>query len=433
MGRGNPDEPTRVLTVTELTRLIKGVIERQFPAVWVEGELSNVRRPSSGHCYFTIKDEAAQLRAVIWRSDLRTMRLAPKDGVQVRAFGDISVYERDGSYQIIVRRMEAAGLGALQAAFEALKKKLAEEGLFEASRKRPIPLLPQHVGVVTSPTGAAIRDILNVLNRRFPNLHVVVAPARVQGVGAAEEIAAAIDVLNARGGLDVLIVGRGGGSLEDLWCFNEELVARAIARSRIPVISAVGHETDFTISDFVADLRAPTPSAAAELVVGRKDAFEEALDHWSASLVRALREALLEAKSRFTAAAGSYVFREPGNLVRIYRQRIETLRMRGRHELASCVREAQQRADDASLRMSHAVRTKTALWIQHVGALDRQLAAFNPLAVLQRGYSVTRREDGRIVRRAGDVRPGQRVTTRVAKGEFESEVTEIHDDKKEGR
>ena len=417
----------KVYTVTELTRLIRAAIEREFTSVWIEGELSNVRRPASGHCYFTIKDESAQIRAVIWRSSVQGLRFVPRDGLKVRAFGEITVYEKDGSYQIVVRRMEEGGKGSLQAAFEALKKKLADEGLFETARKRPLPLLPQHIGIVTSPTGAAIRDILNILTRRYPNLHVVIAPARVQGDGAAQDVADAIDLLNQRGGIDVMIVGRGGGSIEDLWCFNEEIVARAIVRSAIPIISAVGHETDFTIADFVADLRAPTPSAAAELVVGRKDEFEETLGNLASGMRRSLRQVLLEARSRFRAAAGSYVFREPGNAARAYRQRIERMQMQCGHALERRLQEAQQRADDSALRIGHAMRIEVATRAQRVESLARQLTAFNPLDVLRRGYSLTRLADGRIVRSAAEVRVGDTVITRVSQGDFESEVRTVHE------
>ncbi|OGV74134.1 MAG: exodeoxyribonuclease VII large subunit, partial [Lentisphaerae bacterium RIFOXYA12_FULL_60_10] len=259
--------PVKALTVTELTRRIRAALEQGIGPVVVEGEVSNVRRPSSGHCYFTLKDETAQIAAVLFRGVLETLRIVPKDGLQVRVRGELTVYEKNGNYQILVRHLEETGRGSLQARFEQLKSRLQQEGLFDAARKRPLPVLPRHIGIVTSPTGAAIRDILQVLSRRFPNLHVLVAPVRVQGDGAAEAIAAAIDRLNQRADLDVLIIGRGGGSLEDLWAFNEEVVARAVFRSRLPVISAVGHEIDFTISDFVADVRAPTPSAAAEIVV----------------------------------------------------------------------------------------------------------------------------------------------------------------------
>jgi exodeoxyribonuclease VII large subunit len=273
-GTGGAEPRRRVWKVSELTRRIKGALEDEFGAVWVEGEISNLRRPASGHAYFTLKDATSQLRAVMFRGALAGVAMPLRDGQLVRGFGQITVYEAGGDVQILLKRIEPAGEGELMLRLEALKKKLAAEGLFDEARKRPLPALPQHVGVVTSPTGAAIRDILQVLDRRFANLHVVLAPARVQGAGAAEEIAAAIDLLNARGGLDVLIVGRGGGSLEDLWCFNEEVVVRAIVRSAIPVISAVGHEIDWTLSDFAADVRAPTPSAAAEMVVKGKDELE---------------------------------------------------------------------------------------------------------------------------------------------------------------
>ncbi|MEI8351486.1 MAG: exodeoxyribonuclease VII large subunit [bacterium] len=422
-------ERARVFTVTELTRQLRSVVEGQFGAVGVEGELSNVRQPPSGHCYFTIKDEAAQIRAVIWRSDMRGLPFIPKDGIKVRAHGSLTVYERDGSYQIVVKRMEEAGKGSLQAAFEALKKKLAAEGLFEAARKRRLPLLPRHIGVVTSPTGAAIRDILNVLGRRFPNLHVVLAPARVQGDGAAQEIADAIDLLNRHGGLEVMIVGRGGGSLEDLWCFNEEIVARAVARSEIPVISAVGHETDFTICDFVADVRAPTPSAAAEIVVGRKEEFLDALRQHSLAMTRLLQHALLEARSRFHAASRSYVFREPGNAARVYRQRIEGLQTRTRHILERRFRDGQQQADDLSARLSRQLSLTVADRSQRIRSLERQLAAYNPLAVLKRGYSITFNAEGRAIRSAAEVAPGVRVRTRVGEGNFTSQV--IHEQKKD--
>jgi exodeoxyribonuclease VII large subunit len=276
--------------------------------------------------------------------------------------------------------------------------------------------------VVTSPTGAAIRDILNVMSRRFPNLHVLLAPVRVQGEGAAEEIAAAIELLNRRGGLDVLIVGRGGGSLEDLWSFNEEVVARAIAASRIPVISAVGHEIDFTISDFVADLRAPTPSAAAELVVGRKQDFEDRLSELSRRVSRSIQDCLVTARHRLRAAAGSYVFREPAHMVKQLYQRLDGLEMRAAHGMQGRLREGRQRLGDWRLRALHALRMKHQASLQEVKRLDTHLNALNPMAVLGRGYSITSDRHGRVIRSAGSVRPGQRLTTRVRQGAFESEV-----------
>ncbi len=415
----------RIFSVTELTRQIRVLIEGNLGGVCVEGELSNIRQPPSGHCYFTIKDESSQIRGVIWRSDMRGLLFVPRDGMRIRAYGALTVYERDGSYQIVVKRMEEGGKGSLQAAFEALKKKLSDEGLFAVERKRKLPLLPRHIGVVTSPTGAAIRDILNVLRRRFPNLHVVISPARVQGTGAAQEIAAAIDLLNRQGCIDVMIVGRGGGSLEDLWCFNEEIVARAIERSDIPVISAVGHETDFTICDFVSDLRAPTPSAAAEIVVGRKDQFIAALREQTATMARLLRHSLLKSRSRFTLAARSYVFREPGNAARVYRQKIARLKDQIRHSGARQFREGQQHSDDLAGRMTQSLNMMVAMRAQQARSLERQLAAYNPLAVLKRGYSITFNAGGRAVRGASEVKAGERLRTRVGDGEFKSEV--IHE------
>jgi len=423
--RHAPPDDVPVLTVTELTRRIRGLIEGKFGQITVEGELSNVRRPPSGHCYFTIKDEGAQIRAVTWRSDVGRLAFSPRDGMRVRAHGTLSVYDRDGTYQIVVRRLEEWGKGTLQAAFEALKKTLAAEGLFDPDRKRKLPLLPRCIGVVTSPSGAAIRDILKVLERRFPNLHVIIAPARVQGDGAGRDIAEAIDLLNRHGGIDVMIVGRGGGSLEDLWCFNEEVVARAVARSEIPVISAVGHETDFTICDFVADMRAPTPSAAAEIVVGRKDEFLERLATRSQALTRVLKQALLQARHRVRAAARSYVFREPGNAARVYRHRLERLDERAGRAMERRMGDGRQRADDLSGKLFRSLEAVMTARVQQVAGLERQLTAYNPLAVLKRGYSITFGPDGRAVRTAAEVGKGDRVVTRVGSGSFTSEVIDL--------
>src|SRR5436309_5299465 len=269
----------RVLTVTELTVALRDTLEERFFEVWVEGELSNCRVWNTGHLYFTLKDPSAQVRGVIFRSSLRYLKFKPEDGLRVVARGRVSIYEPKGEYQLVCEHLEPQGLGARQLAVDQLKNRLQDEGLFDASRKRPLPALPRRIGIVTSLEGAAIRDIINVLQRRYANAHLVVRPARVQGEGAAVEIARAIRAIGRLKQIDVVIVGRGDGSAEDLWSFNEEIVARAIAASPVPVISAVGHETDVTIADFVADLRAPTPSAAAELVVARKDDFRQRIDH----------------------------------------------------------------------------------------------------------------------------------------------------------
>jgi len=295
----------KIYTVSELTRQIKVLIEERFPEVWVEGEISNVRRPGSGHTYFTLKDEGSQLQAVIYRTQGSRMRFDLKDGMQAVARGEVSVYVKGGRYQLAVSEIEPKGLGALQLAFEQLKERLAKEGIFDKSRKKPIPLLPERIGIVTSPTGAAIRDILNVIQRRFSNAGILVSPVRVQGETAAAEITAAIQGFNARSDADVLIVTRGGGSLEDLWAFNEEPVARAIAASNIPVISAVGHEIDYTISDFVADLRVPTPSAAAELVVARESELKDRIAMHRSALVSRINNKIVRLRSRVRVCEAS--------------------------------------------------------------------------------------------------------------------------------
>ncbi len=415
----------KVFQISEITRLVREVLQDTFGQVWVEGEISNFRRQASGHCYFTLKDASAQLRAVFFRGSQREATVALADGQLVRAFGDISVYEARGEYQIVVRRIEAGGKGALQARFEALKEKLRLEGLFDEARKRPLPLLPQHVGIVTSPTGAAIRDILNVVSRRFPNLHIVLAPARVQGAGAADEVAAAIDLLNAWGGLDVLIVGRGGGSLEDLWCFNEEIVARAIARSRIPVISAVGHEIDFTIADFVADVRAPTPSAAAEIVVGRKEEFVENLRGLRGLLTRNLRERMMFERHRLLEASGSPVFQEPAGVIRQYLQRVDGLAMRAEHAVTGTIGEVRSQLGDLAMRGGHELRIRQQRWGQDLRRLEAQVRALSPLAVLARGYSVTTDAQRRLIRDVRTLKAGERLLTRLASGQVESTVERI--------
>ena len=415
----------RVYRVAEITRRISSVLEDEVGIVWVEGEISNLRRPASAHLYFTLKDDTAQIGAVLFRGNQRGLDFALKDGMQIRVQGGLTVFAPQGRYQINVVRAEPAGEGALQQQFEILKKKLAAEGLFEADRKRPLPLLPRHIGIVTSATGAAIRDILTVLNRRFPNLHIVLAPAKVQGEGAAREIVRGIERLNARADIEVLIVGRGGGSLEDLWAFNEEAVARAVAASRLPVISAVGHEIDFTICDFVADWRAPTPSAAAEQVVAPKAEFEERLVNLQRRMARALERRLLELRQRLAACRGSYVFQEPTQWVRQHRQKLVAVDREMRHHLQQRARQKQQQVDEAGLRMGHCAVLVVQKRRQQLDALARHLRALNPLAVLQRGYSVTLTESGQLLRDAEAVTKGERLRTRLARGQVLSSVEEI--------
>ena len=414
----------KVYQVSEITRRVRTTLEEEIGEVWIEGELSNLRKPSSGHFYFTLKDDKAQISAVLFRGNQRDLRFEPKDGLLVRAHGEITVYERGGNYQVIVRALKKSGKGALQEKFEKLKSSLEKEGLFDRDRKKPLPLLAQHVGLVTSSSGAAIRDILNVVSRRFPNLHVVLAPTRVQGEGAAAEIASAIDLLNKWGGMDVLIVGRGGGGLEDLWCFNEEIVARAIASSSVPVISAVGHEIDFTISDFVADLRAPTPSAAAELVVGRKEEFEEALQVARGRLNRALREQVLESRNRLLMATRSQLLQDPCHIVVQNLQRIDAVSLRIERVLSASIRQGHVTMDDLAIRAGHVVSLQLERDRQHIRRMEAQLQALSPLAVLGRGYSVTMNSKNEILKSAGAVMHGEHLITRLAEGMLDSKVLE---------
>ncbi|MFA6561465.1 MAG: exodeoxyribonuclease VII large subunit [Verrucomicrobiia bacterium] len=446
-----PAQP-KVYTVTELTRKVREVLETEIGEVWVEGEISNFRAQASGHIYFTLKDAGAQLSVVMFRGNAASLKFKLGDGLQVVTFGELSVYEARGQYQLIARRMEPKGYGALQLAFEQLKRKLAAEGLFDAARKKPIPAYPEHIGIVTSPTGAAIRDILNIIERRFPNIHIVIAPARVQGDGAAAEIAAAVDELNAlnesgRLPLDVLIVARGGGSIEDLWAFNEEVVARAVARSKIPTISAVGHEIDFTICDFVADLRAPTPSAAAELVVKQRLELAETIAALGQRLERETETALDALKHRLERAASSYVFRRPAEVVRQYQQRVDDAMVsienaaaqwfsarRGRIEIfgeqlarlspAARVAQYRQRLENLAGRQTQAMKS----WRQErqhaLKELSGRLALLSPHNVLNRGYSITTRaSDGKVLTAASHVRKGERIRTQLREGEIESDVT----------
>jgi exodeoxyribonuclease VII large subunit len=342
----------RVWKVSELTAEIGAILEGAFGDVWIEGEVSNYRPAQSGHLYFTLKDARSQIRCVCFREQARLLKFRPEDGLHITLRGSLGVYEARGEYQIYVTHIEPVGLGALQLAFEQLKKQLQEEGLFEAARKKPLPVLPRCIGIVTSPTGAAIRDILRVLKRRFANVHVQIYPAKVQGEGAAGEIAGGLRYFNRVKFADVLIVARGGGSLEDLWAFNEEIVARAIAASAIPVITGVGHETDFTIADFVADMRAPTPSAAAEIVLRSRQEFERHIADYQRQLVHHTRYLLSQRKHRVRDLQTHRGFRQMDLLLRRRRQEIDecssSLAVGLRLRLAS----AQQRVTKASARLS---------------------------------------------------------------------------------
>jgi exodeoxyribonuclease VII large subunit len=403
-----PDEG--VYSVTELTRRIKQQLEREWRALWVEGELSNVHaHKASGHLYFTLKDDRAQLRGVMFQSDAARLRFEPADGQKVRVFGSLTVYEPQGSYQVRAVRLEPVGLGELELAFRQLHARLEREGLFDPARKRPIPRHPQTVGIVTSESGAAIRDLFSVARRRAPHVRLVVRPARVQGAGAAEDVVRAIRELNEWGGADVLIVGRGGGSLEDLWTFNEEPVARAIRASRIPVISAVGHEIDVTIADFAADLRAPTPSAAAELAVPDRRALTDALRARVARLGSSLQRTLRRRRERVMLLGRSSAFREP--LALVLRRGQDVDRLVDRLEQA-----AGGRVERSRLRWQ---------------GLAGKLGALSPTAILARGYAIVRDAEGRVVRRHRDVAAGDAVHVKIGEGALDCRVERAIADREE--
>jgi len=392
-----------VYTVSTLTAELKTLLEATYPSLWVEGEVSNFKHHASGHMYFTLKDATSQIRAVMFRAANRTLKFRPEDGLAVQVRASLGIYERRGEYQLYVEHMEPKGLGALQLAFEQLKARLAAEGLFDEARKREIPRLPRRIGIVTSPSGAAIRDMLNIIDRRFASVEILIYPARVQGEGAAEEIVAGIAALNARGDLDVLIVGRGGGSIEDLWAFNEEIVARAIAASKVPVVSAVGHETDFTIADFVADLRAPTPSAAAELVVAHKAELAQRLDDLTSRLDSALVHRVSAGRQRLTFLGRHLALLNPVEQVRRQRERVAV----------------------AAETLRGALRTRLKLWEGELRALAGKLESLSPLAILGRGYSITRLlPDLRVVKDAASVRPGEAVSILLHRGSLACRVEE---------
>ncbi|MFH0992298.1 MAG: exodeoxyribonuclease VII large subunit [bacterium] len=361
-------------TITEITQKIKLSLEQNFQRVWLQGEISNFKRHTSGHLYFTLKDEGAQISAVMWRSRIQNLSMNPADGMKVIARGAITVYPPRGNYQIDVDQLQPLGIGELQQAFERLKQKLASEGLFDEAHKKPLPEYPERIGIITSPTGAAIKDILSVLSRRFPSLEILFTPVLVQGSGAAEEIASAIRAMNEYGNVDVLIVGRGGGSLEDLWAFNEEIVAREIFASKIPVVSAVGHEIDFSIADFVADLRAPTPSAAAELVVKDRRELIEVIGNICYTLRDNLTHRIDTLRNRIQSIVSSYSFNRPKDLLHQSMQRLDELDRSMALSMIRMLNDAQQRS-------------------RH---LQARLGSVNPDDVLKRGYTIIRKE-GRVV------------------------------------
>jgi exodeoxyribonuclease VII large subunit len=440
-----------VLSVSQLTVQIREKLEGEFADVWVQGEISNYKSASSGHCYFTLKDEGAQLRAVLFKSSARLVKFQLKDGLAAIARGRISVYDPRGEYQLIIEYLEPAGFGALQMAFEQLKAKLAAEGLFDAGRKKPLPLLPRRIGLITSPRGAAIADMLRILRRRFENLQLLLFPVKVQGEGSADEIVRALRYFNqpagkqVRGRMDVLILARGGGSIEDLWSFNEEKVARAIAASEIPVISAVGHEIDFTIADFVADLRAPTPSAAAELVVQTKAQLLERIATLEQGVRERARFRLLHLRHRLGELARARAFESVERFVRQRMQTADDLAHRlleawrrmvlgrerelealagrlARLNIARRLESDGRRAAQAATALVHALRREFDRRAARLDSLRSQLGHLSPLNVLERGYALVHGPDGRLLRDAAEVQPGDDIDVRLARGRLSARV-----------
>jgi len=393
----------KILTVTEVTELIKEAIEPKFTNVWVTGEVSNCKYyTSSGHTYLSIKDENSQLNALIFSFVGKNLKFRLEDGLKVIVSGKISLYSKRGEYRILISYIEPAGKGALQLAFEQLKEKLSKEGLFEQSRKKQIPFLPQKIGIITSRDGAALHDILTILERRFANVEILIHPVKVQGEDAKTEIAAAIEYLNANcPELDVLLIGRGGGSLEDLWAFNEEIVARAIAASKIPTISCVGHEIDFTISDFVADLRAPTPSAAAEIVVKSKQEFVQQLDGFSKRFKNCLIYMVQNMSGRLNSIRSSKVFTQP----------------------AAMVEQKMQEIGDLNLQIMNSMKHFVELKLRDFQLLNEKLGILSPLNILSRGYAIAYKlPEKTIIKNADEIKAEDSVLIKVGTGEFETKV-----------
>ena len=437
----------RIFSVSELSAAIRGLFEDQFSDIWVSGEISGTKTASSGHCYFSLKDDGAQVRCVCFRGTARYLKFKPQDGIAVLARGRLDVYESRGEYQLLVEALEPQGYGALQLAFEQLKKKLAAEGLFDAARKRALPKYPARIGIVSSPAGAVIQDILQILSRRFPGIHIRLYPALVQGEGAAAAISRGIGYFSRSGWPQVVIVARGGGSLEDLWAFNEESVARAIAACSVPVISAIGHETDFTIADFVADLRAPTPSAAAEIVICTRQELLDGISACARKMEQALRYRLAAAGRRLheqgVDRATTVLHRRIGR----FSQRVDELEYALRDRLRNALLrrgtalsglEQRLRRMDLRLRFAAAHRRLAFAHAEAIQAmrfrltaargrfepLNAQLAQLSPLRVLDRGYAIVLDERGEILKDAAQTSPGAQLEIRLSRGRVGARVTE---------
>ncbi|WP_346840945.1 exodeoxyribonuclease VII large subunit [Metapseudomonas otitidis] len=435
-----------VLTVSQLNQRARHLLEDVFPQVWVEGEISNLARPASGHLYFTLKDSQAQVRCALFRQNALKVRQALRDGLAVKVRGKVSLFEGRGDYQMIADAVEPAGDGALRLAFEALKEKLAGEGLFATERKRPLPAHPQRVGIVTSPTGAVIRDIISVFRRRAPQVSLTLVPTAVQGREATAQIVRALALADAQG-FDALILARGGGSLEDLWCFNEEAVARAVATCKTPIVSAVGHETDVSISDFVADVRAPTPSAAAELLAPDSSGLRQRLESLERRLLLRMRQLIAHQHLRLDGLTRR--LRHPGERLRQQAQRLDDLEMRLQRALDRQVSQRRerlarletrlaaqhpgralgllrQRLDALAARLPRVMRETLGTRRLELQSQVQTLHAFSPLATLGRGYSILLDERGQAIRSASQTQPGQRLKARLGEGELEVRVEDNH-------
>ena len=394
-----------VISVTELITAFKEVVETALPPCCVEGEISNCKRSPAGHIYLTLKDDQAEISAVIWRTVAGRLKFQPKDGMQVLAAGSLQVYVARGSCQFIINQLMPQGIGELELAFRQLKEKLQREGLFDAERKRPLPRIPKRIALITSPTSAAVRDMIQVMTRRWPAADIVIVPVRVQGDGAAAEIARALKLVHLIPNVDVVITGRGGGSLEDLWCFNEEIVARAIAACKLPVVSAVGHEIDVSIADLVADRRALTPSEAGELVVPSADDLRHSLNQMASRMNQSLRNRVERSRLRLQAMESRAVFQRP----------------------ATIIDERRQRCDDLVERANRAISLRLERSRQQLTAFAASLEALSPLKVLSRGYSLTLKENGDVVRSAADLQEGEILKTKLTHGTVSSVVLETQD------
>lgn len=400
-----PQFKEKVYTVSEITGEVKRLIEGKFPLILVKGEISNFKRHSSGHIYFTLKDNKAQISCVMWKWRNAHMRFILEDGMAVIAGGNMTLYEKQGKYQLDVETIHPLGIGELQLAFEKLKKKLEKEGLFDSQYKKTLPRFPWRIGVVTSPTGAAIRDIVSVIGRRFPQVQVIINPVRVQGEGASEEISTAIKEFNEYGEIDLIIVGRGGGSLEDLWAFNEEITARAIFESKIPVLSAVGHEIDFSISDFTADFRAPTPSAAGEIAVPNKADLESGILQTLKRLYKHVTNKIETEKLKINSIESSYALRKPYDL---YKQYVQT-------------------TDELSHRLEVTYKHFHSLLLQKVIQYEARLKSLDPLAVLKRGYSICYKQpEGKIIRSSKELQIDDGIIIKFSEGSGEGNIKKLH-------